>query len=1735
MSVSSHEDVSPEERGKISHLLGFAEELLVARSDVQMEMKAGLGVFHENELANLPKLELNCEDGAWLRIARQQESRPAQPPEHVAAFLKQPPVDPYKSPVLKSAISIEVPIEEASDLIEMGLLDSEDVHIVVEDEVEVESRVKVTLHAENCSEMRRDFETYVGGPWADWSHKEKPVRRAMNAYNDLFKIHSAIHTSEGAPPELIWGIGIGRWKKSGKTVDMPIMEQSLDIEVENEGAIAIRPRDLRPTFSLKPYIQLDIDGTPRLQRELQENLEQFLRGDIEFSPFTTIWEPLLDTTASNISSDGVHITRDELDEGEKIEPVSDYLRITSSWAIFGRPRSNEFRVHDIQKLRKQVEDEKADVPAPIRGFTASPKEEAPKDISAFGLDSSVLSGAAENKWEPSASGDVGASPRNPVGASGASNSGRTEASSKVHFFPLPFNEEQGKISDMIDDPSLDVVCVSGPPGTGKSHSIANIISHEMAMGKRVLVTARTPEAIAAVREKLPKSLQSLVIASVGTDRESAQQLQVAVSELSSEVVGLDVDEAQAQRRKLEQKIIDCDAEIRDADRELAEIARVNLAEMEWNSGKHSPMEIVEILAADEATHGWFIDRPSKQPPSQLDDILGRLRETLPELAPDIVYAGARLPKAEDLPSTADIVAAHKAELSWHKREKVDPTSAPTMAIDGTATEEQARAILRELYGLHETLCDTPAHIKKLAVQCLQIDAAIVKKNIEATADYLSGFKRLIEAKTVRYDLGDCRPDDFKNASSRGLAGQKPVGFSIFNKSLKEAVASIRIEDTTPTRPSDWQHILDVYRLQEDARRIEDTLRPLIDVGLFPPMPTKPWDIADYLLDRQYDLEHALSLATRAKPVVDGLGSLFPVDLDLDALCATLECQPAINALRANLPDKYEMPAALAALKAAAGDGSLPILCALSDLAGAIGNEETEGSDLVKARAEITKEVSRLNEVSEKLDRLGIDLAALCECEAPDWADRLKQAPERALELIPKGWQASWKWAVIKGRVDRIVDLGNGDEHRNRKADATKRRAKALEELIRVRTLIGLKSRMTKPVRQAMEAFTQAVSKIGTGKGKKAPRFIRAAQDAAKQASSAAPVWIMPEYKIPEQLPAKFGDFDLVILDEASQSDITALAALARGKKILVVGDEEQVSPSVVGIAVQKVNALRAEYLDGLPSADLIDENSSIFEITKRMHPESHVMLREHFRCVAPIINFSTQFYNNALVPLRVPKASERFDPPLVDVYIPGATRDGGINDAEAKWIVDEIARIIHEPEHTGRDIGVISLIGAAQADMIGRMLMEDPRVGTDKIKTRRIIFGDARTMQGQERSIVFLSMVAAPGHAHAQTSKADQQRFNVAMSRAKDRLYLVRSVSLEDLKSTDIKSKVLQHFADPMPDGRSHTKGESLDLIDLCESGFEQEVLLRLMEANYRVRPQVSAGKFRIDLVVEGAEDRRLAIELDGDAYHGPEVWDRDMLRQSALERAGWVFWRVFGSQWATSKEYWWRNLCETLSRLGIEPIGAAAIDERFTETITFYPEDDWDPETAQAATFQEEDIDAESPDAEVKVSAEAKPEIQVHSAIADQQGDDVNSSDEHEEDEPLNDAANEEQATSQLSEAIQDPDRQATLPLERDLFSPREARNEPLSSIGTKEETDRLDGTFKVAQIGTKIRLEKLEKGGGKMEVTLVSERDHDASKALIGVHTPLGEALLDKEVGETAEFTAGAYVKEVRIIDFL
>src|SRR5690606_27870902 len=86
-------------------------------------------------------------------------------------------------------------------------------------------------------------------------------------------------------------------------------------------------------------------------------------------------------------------------------------------------------------------------------------------------------------------------------------------------------------------------------------------------------------------------------------------------------------------------------------------------------------------------------------------------------------------------------------------------------------------------------------------------------------------------------------------------------------------------------------------------------------------------------------------------------------------------------------------------------------------------------------------------------------------------------------------------------------------------------------------------------------------------------------------------------------------------------------------------------------------------------------------------------------------------------------------------------------------------------------------------------------------------------------------------------------------------------------------------------------------------------------------------GGYRIDFVIEGNEGRRLAVECDGDRFHGPGQWADDMMRQRVLERAGWTFWRCFASSFVRRREEVLADLLQTLERLGIAPLGAESVD----------------------------------------------------------------------------------------------------------------------------------------------------------------------------------------------------------------
>ncbi len=348
-------------------------------------------------------------------------------------------------------------------------------------------------------------------------------------------------------------------------------------------------------------------------------------------------------------------------------------------------------------------------------------------------------------------------------------------------------------------------------------------------------------------------------------------------------------------------------------------------------------------------------------------------------------------------------------------------------------------------------------------------------------------------------------------------------------------------------------------------------------------------------------------------------------------------------------------------------------------------------------------------------------------------------------------------------------------------------------------------------------------------------------------------------------------------------------------------------------------------------------NSSLFGHGELRYGGRHIALREHFRCMPEIIRFSNDlcYSDTPLIPLR----QYGFDrlPPLVHVYVEDGYREGSsnraINRPEADRIVEKIVELCDDRRYAGKTMGVIVLQGNAQGHLIEEGLLA--RLDAEEMQKRRIICGNAYSFQGDERDIIFLSMVAAPKQRIGALARpADKRRFNVAASRAKDQMWLFHSVRREELSSTCLRRRLLEFFEE--------TKVREIAGIDVGElenkagtanrsivkapppfdSWFEVDIALEIAKRGYRVVPQFQAAGKYIDLVIEG----RLAVECDGDEFHGIEEYPRDMERQRILERCGWVFFRVRAAAFYLDRHEALSRLWPLLEQLGIYPIGHTAL-----------------------------------------------------------------------------------------------------------------------------------------------------------------------------------------------------------------
>jgi very-short-patch-repair endonuclease len=272
------------------------------------------------------------------------------------------------------------------------------------------------------------------------------------------------------------------------------------------------------------------------------------------------------------------------------------------------------------------------------------------------------------------------------------------------------------------------------------------------------------------------------------------------------------------------------------------------------------------------------------------------------------------------------------------------------------------------------------------------------------------------------------------------------------------------------------------------------------------------------------------------------------------------------------------------------------------------------------------------------------------------------------------------------------------------------------------------------------------------------------------------------------------------------------------------------------------------------------------------------------------------------------------------------------NKVEAEAICKQIVKLIADPFYKDKTFGVISLLGDKQARLIEQKLLH--AIGPEEMERRRLICGDAYSFQGDERHVMFLSLVVAADEDRrlaTLTQPADERRFNVAASRARDQMWLFHSVTPDDLSQKCLRRKLLEHCLNPQV---PQDVGDDLPMAELeaaaanadrdrvpapppFESWLEVDVYLQIRRRGYRVISQHAFAGYKIDLVVSGTT-ARLAVECDGEDWHGQERYEADMARRRQLERCGWRFWRIRGGTFYRNPEAAMQPLWDLLDKTGI-------------------------------------------------------------------------------------------------------------------------------------------------------------------------------------------------------------------------
>lgn len=431
---------------------------------------------------------------------------------------------------------------------------------------------------------------------------------------------------------------------------------------------------------------------------------------------------------------------------------------------------------------------------------------------------------------------------------------------------------------------------------------------------------------------------------------------------------------------------------------------------------------------------------------------------------------------------------------------------------------------------------------------------------------------------------------------------------------------------------------------------------------------------------------------------------------------------------------------------------------------------------------------------------------------------------------------------------------------------------------------------------------------------------RLIESAPNLISRIKPCFLMSPLSVAQYLDAGLPPFDIVVFDEASQIPVwDAIGAIARGTYVIVVGDSKQLPPTSF------FDVLGGEEEEAERESIAVEELESILSECNaagipRMHLNWHYRSRHE-----SLIAFSNHhYYDNRLHTFPSPVSrGETMGVSLrhvsAGVYDRGGSRT---NKVEANLVVEEVVRLLTAGASPD-SIGIVTF-NRPQQDLIEDLLdarrRENPAIERffSSETLEPVFVKNLENVQGDERDTIIFSVGYGPDQ-HGKPSMnfgplnqdGGERRLNVAITRARKRLVVFSSLTSDQIDLRRTRAIGVHHFKTfldyaqrgPSAIAEAIHRSGSQDF----ESGFERAVCRALTDRGWSVDAQVGCAGYRVDLAVRDPQrpgSYLLGIECDGASYHSAKTArDRDRLRQAVLEGLGWRIARVWSTEWRINPE----------------------------------------------------------------------------------------------------------------------------------------------------------------------------------------------------------------------------------------